>query len=124
MVQDGDLAAAGELDDGVDVEVELGRLVVIGEHGVPEDGQRAQRSVGKYDVTAQVVPGTPVAEANEAPNAGRLRVVRPAQWHRIGQHSSERALSTGPGSITSRQATPAGQTRGAGRAPVSMTSRL
>ncbi len=124
MVQDGDLPGAGELDDGVDVEVELGRLVVVGEHRVPEDGQRAQQSVGKHDVAAQIVPGTPVAEADEPPDACRLRVLRPAQGCRIDQQSSARALSTEPGSITSRQATPAGHTRGTGGVALRSTSPL
>ena len=80
MVQDGDLPGVGELDDGVDVEIKLGRLVVLGERRVPEDGQRTERSVGKHDIAAQVVPGTPVAEADEAPDACGLRVLHPAQW--------------------------------------------
>ena len=78
MVQHGHLPGAGELDDGMDVEVKLGRLVVIREHRVPKDGQRAQPSVGEHHVAAQVVPGTPVPEADKPTDALRLRVLHPA----------------------------------------------
>ena len=124
MVHDGDLPGVGKFDDGVDVEIELGRLVVLWEHGVPEDGQRAQRGVGEHDVAAQVVPGASAAEGSEPPDARRLRIHRPTERERIDQQSSSSALNTEPGSIASRQADSAGHTRGAGCIALRLTRWL
>jgi hypothetical protein len=74
VVQDGDLPGIGEFHDGVDVEIELRRLVVLGEHGVPENGYRAKRGIGEHDIAAQVVPGASAAERDDPADTGRLRI--------------------------------------------------
>ena len=50
VVHDGDLPSVDKFDDGVNVEIKLRRFIILGEHGVPENPQRAQRSVGEDDV--------------------------------------------------------------------------
>ncbi len=102
----------GRVEDGVDVEVVLRGLVVVGEERVTEHGARPQGGVGEHDVAAEVVPAREAAQRDDPADPLGLAV---ADADLGGGVDGLRRVDRGPrtGAVTAARAA------GPRRAPVS-----
>ncbi len=75
MVEHHDDRGVRDLENRVDVEVVLGRLVVVGKDCLVENGPRLESTRGDDDVATQVVPCAQVTEGDDAADSLRLRVL-------------------------------------------------
>ena len=132
MVQRHHDARARDVEDRVDVEVVLRRLV-FGEDGLVEHRARPEVLAGEHDVATQVVPRAQAVERDDAADAVRLRVVDATLRVRVdldagSQHAAPalRATSSGrtewrqrprPGRSAAASATRASRRRRCTRAP-------
>ncbi len=74
MVQYEHQAEFPQVEDGVDVQVELGGIVLFGKESLAKDRTGAESTVGEDDVATQVVPTGQVAEGDHPADTRRLAV--------------------------------------------------
>jgi hypothetical protein len=77
VVQRDDETGAGDVEDGMDVEVVLRRLV-FGEGRLVEDGEGPQVGSDEHHVPTEVAPRTEAGQRGDASDAVRLGVVHTA----------------------------------------------
>ncbi len=130
VVQRDDNAGAGHVEDGVDVEVVLRRLV-LREDRLVEDGAWLQVGPDEHHVASEVAPRTEAVERRHPPDAVGLRVVHAALGVRVDLHAphivhstSSSARMTSCGCTTSRQRPSAGHRRGRHSKPRRSTRSL
>ena len=114
VVQHHDDAGSRDVEDRVNVEIVLRRLVVVGKLRLVEDRARFEGTRSEHDVPTEVVPCADVAEVDDSPDAGRLGVPNPALGIRVQlAHSTSLSASiTSAGWTFSRHRAPTGQVRG------------
>ena len=114
VVQHHDDAGNRDVEDRVNVEIVLRRLVVIGKDRLVEHGARLERARSEHDVPTEVVPRADIAEVDDSPDSGGLRVPHPALGMRVqlGHRTSRSASITSAGWAFSRHRAPTGHVRG------------
>ena len=123
MVQDTHQAQLRQVDDGMNIKVILGRLVLAGEQCGPEDGAGTSLLVGENDVAAKVVPAQELAQGDHAADALRLAVantragsgVHLAHREAAGHNRPRSRARASSGRAPATHRWPDGQWRGAGR---------
>ena len=126
VVQHHDDAGNRDVEDRVNVEIVLRRLVVIGKHCLVEHGARLERARSEHDVPTEVVPRADIAEVDDSPDPRGLRVPNPALRMRVqlGHRTSRSASITSAGWTFARHRAPTGHVRGCQAGPGALTWAL